>query len=472
MKTTLDVRRLDPVMSSLSVASRSFQQRYPGSAASRQPVHTVYGGAHLFRADSAAKLGRAAARHFAHYFPDFATLARALALPEHEVLGEYPVPNNRDATARGGGPLAMLARVHQRVEEKLAREAVEDFRIDFEDGFGHRPDAEEDAEAVRTAREVAKGVETGTLPPFLGIRIKSFSEELRGRSLRTLDLFLTTLLEATSGRLPRGFVVTLPKVSLREEVAVLVAVLEQLEGAFGLEAGALRLELMVETPQSLVGADGGMPLPRLVEAAAGRCVGAHFGIYDYTASCGIVAAFQTLRHPVCDHARHQMQVALAGTGVSLSDGATNWMPVGPHRVGADGQPLSEEQELENRRVVHRVSKTNFDDVWHSLRHGFYRGWDLHPAQIPVRYAAVYTFFLVALEEATARLGSFVGKAAQATLLGDVFDDAATGQALLNFFLQGMGCGAITESEATRTGLTLAELQTRSFKAIVDGRRPG
>ncbi len=467
MKTTLKPRQIEAIASPLTTAGRGFQSRYPGPPERRQPVHTVYGGAHLFRFDSAPRLGRAASRHFAHYFPDFQTLGRVLELPGHAALEAGPTAD-RESVASGSGPLSLLARVHQRVEEKLQREPVEDFRIDFEDGFGHRPDAEEDHEAVRAAKEVARGLAEGTLPPFIGLRIKAFSPELHGRSLRTLDLFLTALVEATGGSLPPGFVVTLPKVSLHEEVAALVAALEQLEEGLGLDAGSLRLELMVETPQSLIGARGDVPLPGLVKAAGGRCVGAHFGIYDYTASCGIVAAFQTLDHPACDLARHLMQVSLAGTGVFLSDGATNLIPVGPHRAGESGP--SERLEEENRQIVYRVSKENYDQVWHSLRHGFYQGWDLHPAQLPVRYAAAYSFFLASLDEATARLGSFVGKAAQATLLGDVFDDAATGQALLNFFLQGMSCGAIHEAEATRTGLTLEELRTRSFQAIVEGRR--
>jgi len=62
------------------------------------------------------------------------------------------------------------------------------------------------------------------------------------------------------------------------------------------------------------------------------------------------------------------------------------------------------------------------------------------------------------------------KAAQATLLGDVFDDAATGQGLLNFFLRGLNCGAITPEEAAATGLTREEMQGRSFVKILEGRR--
>jgi len=102
---------------------------------------------------------------------------------------------------------------------------------------------------------------------------------------------------------------------------------------------------------------------------------------------------------------------------------------------------------------------------HSLVGGFYQGWDLHPAQLPTRYAAVYAFFLESLDAASERLRNFVEKAAKATLVGDVFDDAATGQGLLNYFLRAINCGAITKEEALGlSGLTLAELQTdRSSK---------
>jgi hypothetical protein len=185
---------------------------------------------------------------------------------------------------------------------------------------------------------------------------------------------------------------------------------------------------------------------------------------------GITAAHQHMRHPACDHAKHAMQVSLAGTGVWLSDGSTTVMPVPVHRPAA-GATLDARQEAENRASVHRAWKLHYDDVRHSLVGGFYQGWDLHPAQIPTRYAAVFAFFLESVGSAGARLKNFVEKAAQATLVGDVFDDAATGQGLLNYFLRGINCGALTEQEALEmTGLSLDELRGRSFLKILNGRR--
>lgn len=424
-----------------------FEHRYPGERADRQPVHTVYGGAHLFKADSARKLGELALRSLDEYAPDAEAFARAIGL--------------------GDGPLAET--IYERVRAKLATEPVEDFRIDFEDGFGNRPDEEEDATARAAAREVADGLARGTLPPFIGIRIKPLSRELANRAVRTLDLFLSELCEAANATLPDDFVVTLPKVIDLDQVTAAAELCGRMEARLGLASGALKLELMVETPQSIMDHDGRSPLLAMVGAGDGRVTAAHFGVYDYTASLGISAAHQVMRHPACDLARGIMRVALSGTGVWLSDGATNVLPVVPHRA-TKGKRLTSAQRNENAAAIHRSWRLHYDDVRHSLVNGFYQGWDLHPAQLPTRYAAVYAFFLEGLDAASFRLKSFVERAAQATLIGDVMDDAATGQGLLNFFLRGLGCGAITEAEALETGLTLEELRSRSFVRILDGRR--
>src|SRR5579859_7708568 len=187
---TLKPQDLKPVLARLARENSAHAARFPGDFAGRQPVHVVYGGAHLFRSDSAPKLGELALRALSRHAPDAAAFARALGLDE-----------------------ALADKVHARVLDKLKREPVEDYRIDFEDGYGNRPDAEEDGHARSAALEVAQGLEDGSLPPFIGIRVKPFSGELAGRSLRTMDLFLTALLGRTKGRLPGWFCVTLPKIS-------------------------------------------------------------------------------------------------------------------------------------------------------------------------------------------------------------------------------------------------------------------
>jgi citrate lyase beta subunit len=451
---------MKPINDALSRANRDTAAAYPGESARRQPVHTVYGGAHLFKADTAARLGSLARRSLEQFAPDATSLARA--------TGMFDAGDAAETSAqRSSGPLAET--VYERVAEKLRREPVEDFRIDFEDGYGNRPDAEEDAHAESAAAEVARGLADGTLPPFVGIRIKPFTEELAARSFRTLDIFLSALVERAGGRLPPNFVVTLPKITAPEQVAALADFYDAVEPALGLAAGSLKFELMIETTQSIINSRGEIGLPLLLRAARGRCTAAHFGTYDYTAACQITAAHQHMLHPACDFAKHVMQVAFSGTGVWLSDGATNIMPVAPHRA-AEGGRLTPEQIDENLRSVHRAWRVHFTHVRHSLATGFYQGWDLHPAQLPTRYAAVYSFFLESLDAASERLRNFVEKAAKATLVGDVFDDAATGQGLLNYFLRATNCGAITEDEATRlSGLTPAELRSGSFVKILKSR---
>ena len=443
---------LKPILARLRTANATVARAFPGEPEDRQPVHTVYGGAHLFRADSAQKLGAVALAALDEYAPDARTL--------HEALNFEPA----DAD-----PQAFAETVRARVVEKLRREPVEDFRIDFEDGYGNRPDGEEDGHARSAAEEVAAGAAAGTLPPFMGVRIKPMSNELHARSLRTLDLFVTALARANRQRLPPNFVVTVPKIMLAGQVTAVAQVCAALERRLKLKAGTLRLELMIETPQSILAPDGSSALRALVAAGGGRVSGAHFGTYDYTALCGITAAWQHMRHDACDFAKHMMQVALAQSGVKLSDGATSIMPVPPHRP-APGAALTAAQRHENRNAVYRAWKIHYDDAMHSLVNGFYQGWDLHPAQLPTRYAAVYAFFLSARPAATARLRNFVEKAAQATLVGDVFDDAATGQGLLNFFARGLSSGALTMSEARETGLTPDELHGRSFLKILENRR--
>ena len=479
MKTSLSKTVLTDVMTPLRQANLAFVEKYPGESGNRQPVHTVYGGAHLFKSDTATRLGALARRSLDQFAPDFISLAKAIGLPGSEELPPSiedasdlleVIENNPEELSQQKA--AWLAHtIYKRVSEKLKREPVEDFRIDFEDGYGNRSDAEEDGHAETAAAEVFEGMKAGTLPPFIGIRIKPFNEELRERSTRTLDIFVSSLLEMSSGKLPDNFVVTLPKITIPGQVAALTQLFELIESKTGLTSGTLKLELMIETTQSIINHDGVINLPLLLDAARGRCVAAHFGTYDYTASCNITAAQQHMMHPACDFAKQMMQVAFAGTGIWLSDGATNIMPVAPHRFVEGGTPLTQQQIEENRATVHRAWKLHYTHVQHSLENAFYQGWDLHPAQLPTRYAAIYSFFLESLDAASERLRNFVEKAAKATLVGDVFDDAATGQGLLNYFLRAVNCGALTEEEAIDlSGLTLAELRSGSFVKILQNRQ--
>jgi citrate lyase beta subunit len=397
----------------------------------RQPVHTVYGGAHLFTPDTTAKLGAIALKALREHAPDAATLAQALAMDP-----------------------ALADTIYPRVVAKLEREPVEDFRIDFEDGFGTRPDPEEDDVAKKAAVAVAAGMKAGSVPSGIGIRIKNLGPETRTRGLRTFDIFLSTLVAESHGALPPGFVVTLPKITAPEQVTTLVEACERFEARHALARGALKFEVMIETAESVFSRDGRIALPEFIDRGKGRIRAAHFGTYDYTAAMGVTAAHQHMLHPSCDFAKHVMQVALSGTDVWISDGATTTLPIGKARA-----------------TIHAAWKLHAGNVRHSLVGGFYQGWDLHPAQLVTRYAAMYAFFFESLAPASERLKNFVEKAAQATAVGGVFDDAATGQGLLNFFLRAVSCGAISEAEAVEmSSLSLAELKSRSFAKILEGRK--
>jgi hypothetical protein len=439
MERSIRSRDLKAIATRLRTANTRLAASYPGDSSARQPVHTLICSADAFRRDYAQLSGAAALAALDEFAPTPSAFAKVLGLP------------------------SLADVVRSRVVAKLRHEPVEDLRLDFEDGYGTRPDAEEDGHAQSAAEEMAAGMIAGTLPPFIGIRIKAMSREGHERSLRTLDLFVTALVKAGK-RLPDNFAITVPKVMTATHVDAVDRACAALERRLKLPRSSVLLELMIETPQSILAPDGSSALRALVAAGGGRVRSAHFGVYDYTALCGITAAWQHPRHLACDFARHMMQVALAQTGVFVADGASNIMPIAPHP--AKGRPLTDAQQRENALVVHGAWQTHFADVTHSLVNGFYQGWDLHPAQLLTRYAAVYAFYLSARPAATARLKKFFDKAARA---GAVFDDAATGQALVNFFNRALSSGAITEDELLETGLAPSDLQGRSFLQILASR---
>ena len=401
----------DELDTRLAAVDRRLAASYPGDRGVRQPVHTVYVPGDRFDAKTVATWGEQALSTLSTYGGSAADVA--------------------DAT---GVPRALVSEVLDRVREKLSTEPVEDLRIDFEDGYGDRPDDEEDAAVLAAAaalREVLDG--PWPRPAYYGIRFKSFEAPTRRRGLRTLGLFVQAL-ASPSGDLGDGFVVTLPKVTAVEQVEAMVSACEALER--DLAVGPLRFEIQVETPQSILGADGSVLVARMIHAAQGRCSALHYGTYDYSASCGIAAEYQSMEHPAADHAKAVMQVAAAGTGVHLSDGSTNVVPVG------------------SAAEVHAAWTLHARLVRRSLERGFYQGWDLHPAQLPTRYLATYAFYRASLGRATARLAAYVGTATGSGFL----DEPATAAALAGFVMRGVDCGAVSAEEvAELVGIDIPEL---------------
>ena len=402
MTASLTAADLAAIDAHLTVTDDLLRTAYPGDDGSRQPVHTVYVPADRFR-------------------PELPTVWRRTVRDAVDDAGGL------DAVASLVGLDASLAaEVVPRVREKLAVEPIEDLRIDFEDGYGDHGDAAEDAEAMRAAKRVTAAAGAGFAPPFIGIRFKSFEAATRARGIRTLDLFVGTLME--NGGLPDGLALTLPKVSTVAQVEAAAEVMTLLERAHGLPHGRLRFEVQVETPQLVLGVYGSSPVAQLALAVPGRISGLHYGTYDYSAALGIAAQYQSMEHPAADLAKGIMQLAVAGTGIRLSDGSTNILPVGDRTV---------EAWRLHARLVRR-----------SLERGFFQGWDLHPNQLVTRYLATYAFYREGWPEASERL-----RDARRGATGAVLDEPATVRALAGFVLRGVRCGAISVDEvAEATGI--------------------
>jgi citrate lyase beta subunit len=409
----------------LAVADAELESRYGGLGFGRQPVHTAYVPAHTFGPDTAAGWG-----------------AQALA-----ALEEFAPGPDELASATGLGP-EVAAEVHALVRAKLATQPIEDLRIDFEDSYGARGDDTEDAHARAAARALAIILRENSAPPFAGLRCKSLEKGTRHRAVRTLRVFLETLLE--NGRpLPPGFVITLPKVTSATQVSAMTVLCERLEVAYGIVfPRRLPFEIQVETPQAVLGADGAATIATCVHAGGARLAGLHYGTYDYSAALGIAAPYQSMDHPAADYAKAVMQVAAAGTGVQLSDGSTNILPVG-----------TRDEVIAAWRLHCRL-------VRRSLERGFYQGWDLHPAQLVTRYAATYGFYRENLPTATTRLRRYAERSASGQ------EEPATARALAAFLTRALDCGALPEQELQAlTNLTADQVRATRRRGTIPDRGP-
>jgi citrate lyase beta subunit len=378
-----------------AVAERAAAEAGLAERTVRQPLHTAYVPADRYGPDTVAEWGAAARAAFEAYRddPDLAA-----------VLDIEP---------------ALLDEVAPRVAARLARAPVEDVRVDFEDGYGDRGDDHEDAAAAVTATALAF---TRGMTASAGLRIKSLEAPTRARALRTLERFLHAY--AAAGGNPAGVVVTLPKVSSPEQVRALSLVCARLEDAHSLAPGALRVELQIELPAAVLGADGTATVARMITAANRRCIGLHYGTYDYSAALGITPAEQRADHPAAEHAKAVLQVAAAGRGVHVVDGSSNLLPVGDRAAVLDAWRVQ-------ARIVRRA-----------LTWGIGQGWDLHPAQVPCRYLVAFAFLRAGAPAARARLEAY-----RSRIAAGVLDEPATERALLAYLRRGRHVGALDPEEA-------------------------
>lgn len=392
----------------LAEADLALPDRYPGDPTSRQPVHTVYVPGDRFTADTVATWGGQAL----DLLDRFATDASALA----EAVGE---------------PVEEVAAVYERLRHKLRTAPVEDLRIDFEDGYGRRPDETEDAHLLAAIQALREALERPDRPTWWGIRFKCFEAPTRARGVRTLGTFVAAMADHATD----GLTLTLPKVTSVEQVEAMVEACDTMEQQLGIDRGTVTFEIQVETAQAIMAGSGVAPLAPMIRAGHGRVSSLHYGTFDYSAGLGIAANYQALDHPVADHAKNVMQVSAAQTGVRMSDGSTNVIAFG------DAEQACATWEL-HYRLVQR-----------SLIRGIYQGWDMHPGHLPTRYLANYLFFRRAMPDACKRLSAYLSKTA-----GDVMDEPATARMLAMALLRGVHCGALDADEVrAASGLTLDQL---------------
>lgn len=345
-----------------------------------QPAYVLYGGAQLFSADTHDKM---------------ISLARRW-LKEYAWLGD---------TAR------------RRVEKRLAQ-PLDDIRIDFEDGYGRRPDEEEDAHALQVQQALPQVHE----PRRCGIRVKPITRRFAQRAVRTLEIALQGLTVW-----PRGFCITLPKLEHPAQVRFIIQELERIEDG----RPPLPLELMIESPAGL------RRVPDLLQIAGKRARGVHFGPFDFLASCGIGQG--DLLHPVNRAARAQLLLAVSGSGVELADGPTTLLPLPPHK-----QP-SATQLSENQKAVRNAWEFHRDQVLATREQGYFQSWLLHPAQLVSHAAALIQEHEKTLPGALERLIAYWKGRGQARASGGDFDDRATARQWTRLVEQGLELGLIEDS---------------------------
>lgn len=381
-------------------------QRYPGDRAG-QPIHTVYVSA----ADATPELPK-----------EWGANAIELAGKHSDVLTELV---SEEALTR--------------TLNALRWRPVQDLRLDFEDGYGTRGDEVEDRDALHAGAVLA------ALPAEVvsrGIRMKGLTTLEWERAVRTLE----KVLEGASG-VPDGFVFTIPKIRSADQAEAAVLLCQAIESAHGLPEGALKFELQIESPQAVIAADGTATVAQAIHRSAGRCTGLHYGTYDYSAACGIAPQFQSLEHPVADHAKAVMQAAAAQTGVWVCDGSTQVLPIGT--------------DAEVRTALAR----HYRLVTRSLERGYYQGWDMGAGHLATRWLATFAFYRTALGVAAPRIGRYLDRQG-----GAVVDEPATAQALATVVLRGLDCGAFGPDEVTAlvpaaTVTVLHQLRERKMPSL-------
>ncbi|MGJ7540838.1 DUF6986 family protein [Brevibacterium luteolum] len=336
----------------------------------------------------------------------------------------------------------------RRVSARLREKPIDDLRVDFEDGYGQRSDETEDDDVRRAATATAEmAAQAAHRCPSFGIRPKSVDSPQPERGARTLLLWVETLLDC--GYPADTILFTAPKITSPTHVDIWRDLSAHIEDSFELNEGTVRFELQIETPQSVLAADGCNAMIELVKRSGGRCVALHYGTYDYSASLGIFPEFQSSDHPVGLFAKESMRLAAALYGIWVSDGSSNLIP-----TSADPDA--------NARAISR----HVDLILDALGRGIVQGWDLHPTQLPTRYLANFAFYRTYFGSSAQRLSEYFSRSSGSGVL----DEPATARAMAGLITRGWEVGALSSEEIQQaTSLTPPELYhkcglTLPFKA--------
>lgn len=394
-----DQSRLEALLEGIGGAVVDFE---PQPVWLAQPLHTVYVPAD--RADEELVVRwRADALTAVAEWGGLETLAAAIGVPEQL----------RRSTCASAG-------------RKLEAQPIEDLRLDFEDGYGYRDDAEEDECARRGGAVAARLLLSPEGPARIGLRVKPLDTRGAKRGVRTLQLFLEAFLSVPGARERAcDLRVTLAKVMGGAQLRALDGICAEFERAYALHAGEIGVELQIEVPHVVAQVREGDALFTL--AGHPRVRALHFGTYDYTSAQGIMPGEQRSTHPVARHAKRVMQAAAACHGIEVCDGSSNLLPLG------------DEETRERAWGAHA------EQIDEALRDGLPQGWDLHPTQLPTRFLASYAVLLAELPQAVRRLQAekdrLAGRGSAAVL-----DEPATLRMLGALVARALRVGAVTSAE--------------------------
>lgn len=403
---------------------------------SPQPIHVVYGGAQLFKESTLQNLPLKAREYFAQYVADAQSL--------RQLLGESWSEEESQ-------------KIYATVNRKLTERAIEDFRIDFEDGYGVRDDSDEDADAVRCAHIVANyhnQLAAQDEAIAVGFRVKPLGQGTYKRSLKTLFLILNSYAQSRQNRHDQRhqLMITLPKVESALQVALVQDILAAAEHEYGLPHGFFQMEALIENCEAFMSVlHGRSQLLEIVHAAKGRMAGLHFGVYDFNAALGIAPSCQDLHNDASSAAKFLMQLAVGNCeNVGLSDGVINVIP-----VRRDGQSDSDFVD---------ACRFNYLKMKKSVEAGFYQSWDIHPSQVWLRMTAMTEFVLRSLPDTIDRLITFHRAAQRAVKTGQVFDDRASVLGLVKFVKLAVASRIVKRDELVGRSETI--MAWRDFEAMM------